>query len=83
MEATRAHVGYGYNGFGYFKVNRGERFEVASNRAADLISRKVARLVVEAEADAPTVEPVAAPVVVAPEPEKVDKRTKAYKAGRR
>ena len=78
MVALVQHPGYNYDGIPYQIVAADQKFNVTPARAARLLAKGIAKLDVSAPAVDP---PVAAEVEPdAPEPVKVDKRTKAYKA---
>ncbi len=78
MVATRKHLGYYYNGVATeVLVLEGERFTTTFARSERLIAKGVARVV-----DSTEPAPIAAvePITAKPEPAKIDKRTKAFKA---
>lgn len=77
MVATVEHPGYNYDGIPYQVVAEGQKFNTTPSRAARLLAKGIAKL----DAPAPSVEPPAAPegASAAPEPVKIDKRTKAYR----
>ncbi len=78
MVALVQHPGYNYDGISYQIVAADQKFNVTPARAARLLAKGIAKL----DVAAPVVEPVVAAEVEPdePEPVKVDKRTKAYKA---
>lgn len=78
MVAVVDHPGYNYDGIAYQVVSEGQKFNVTPARAARLLAKGIAKL----DAPAPAVEPPVAAEVEPdePEPVKIDKRTKAYKA---
>ena len=77
MVALVAHPGFNYDGIPYQIVAAGQEFNVTPARAARLLAKGIAKLDVSSPAVEP---PVAAEVESdAPDPVKVDKRTKAYK----
>lgn len=97
MVAVVDHPGYNYDGIPYQVVSAGQKFNVTPARAARLLAKGIAKLdVAAAEIAADTAEQLAevraaaiasAPAFDAaydakPEPVKVDKRTKAYKASK-
>ena len=77
MVALAAHPGYNYDGVPYQIVAVDQKFNVTPARAARLLAKGIAKL----DVAAPVVEPVVAAEVEpdAPEPVKIDKRTKAYR----
>ena len=79
MVAVVDHPGYNYDGIPYQVVAVGQKFNVTPARAARLLAKGIAKL----DVSEPVVEPVVAQEEAfepEPEPAKVDKRTKAYKA---
>lgn len=79
MVALVQHPGYNYDGISYQIVAADQKFNVTPARAARLLAKGIAKL----DVSEPAVEPVVAQEEASdpePEPVKVDKRTKAYKA---
>lgn len=86
MVAVVDHPGYNYDGIPYQVVSAGQKFNVTPARAARLLAKGIAKLDVASKSDelldattSPVIPPPADPK---PEPVKVDKRTKAYKASK-
>ena len=78
MVALRKHLGYYYNGVATeVLVLEGEAFTTTFARSERLVAKGVARMVDSTE---PAPIPVVESVVAKPEPVKIDKRTKAFKA---
>ena len=77
LVALSDHPGYNYDGIPYQVVKAGQKFNTTPARAARLLAKGIAKLDAPAPVSAP---PVAAEVDSdAPEPVKIDKRTKAYR----
>lgn len=77
LVALSDHPGYNYDGIPYQIVSAGQKFNTTPARAARLLAKGIAKL----DAGSPAVEPPVAAEVDsdAPEPVKIDKRTKAYR----
>ena len=77
LVALADHPGYNYDGIPFQVVKAGQKFNTTPARAARLLAKGIAKLDAPAPAEAP---PVAAEEAFdAPEPVKIDKRTKAYR----
>ena len=77
LVALSDHPGYNYDGIPFQVVKAGQSFNTTPARAARLLAKGIAKL----DATAPFVAPPVAAEVDsdAPEPVKIDKRTKAYR----
>ena len=77
LVALSDHPGYNYDGIPFQVVKAGQKFNTTPARAARLLAKGIAKL----DAGSPVVEPPVAEdeAFDAPEPVKIDKRTKAYR----